>query len=236
MIYITGDTHRDFRRVEKFCTRFSTTKDDILIILGDVGINYIGKDTHKYPRHLSDYELKQLLSELPITLFCIHGNHEQRPSNFDTYNETLWNSGFVYVEPEFPDLLFAKDGEIYELDGKRCIVIGGAYSIDKEYRLLKDMGWWADEQPSAETKQLVEQKLADEKWEIDFVFSHTCPYKYVSQIFPFVYKNIDNSTEVWLDTIEDRLNFDRWYCGHMHVERVIDRMHFMYEGFAELTL
>lgn len=36
MIYITGDTHRDFSRL--YGKTFN--KDDVLIILGDVGINY----------------------------------------------------------------------------------------------------------------------------------------------------------------------------------------------------
>lgn len=40
MIYITGDTHRDFGRIIDFCEENETTKDDILIILGDAGINY----------------------------------------------------------------------------------------------------------------------------------------------------------------------------------------------------
>ena len=34
-----------------------------------------------------------------------------------------WNGSIVYWEPEFPDLLFAKDGESYELDGRRCVTI-----------------------------------------------------------------------------------------------------------------
>ena len=40
MIYITGDTHRDFGRIFDFCEENGTTKDDVLIILGDAGINY----------------------------------------------------------------------------------------------------------------------------------------------------------------------------------------------------
>ena len=36
MIFITGDTHRDFSRLDNI----SFNKDDMLIILGDVGINY----------------------------------------------------------------------------------------------------------------------------------------------------------------------------------------------------
>ena len=39
-IYITGDTHRDFSRIYNFCEREETTRDDIMIILGDSGINY----------------------------------------------------------------------------------------------------------------------------------------------------------------------------------------------------
>ena len=39
------------------------------------------------------------------------------------------------MEPEFPSLLFAKDGEIYDLDGCRAVAIGGACSVDKFYRL-----------------------------------------------------------------------------------------------------
>ena len=42
MIYITGDTHGDFRNVARFCERIHTEKTDILIILGDAGINYYG--------------------------------------------------------------------------------------------------------------------------------------------------------------------------------------------------
>ena len=37
MIYITGDTHGDFSRIERFCEKFQPSRDDIMIILGDAG-------------------------------------------------------------------------------------------------------------------------------------------------------------------------------------------------------
>ena len=37
--YITGDTHKKFDRVETFCQDQHTTPDDVMIILGDSGIN-----------------------------------------------------------------------------------------------------------------------------------------------------------------------------------------------------
>ena len=53
----------------------------------------------------------------------------------------------------------AKDGEILDLNGLKTIVIGGAYSVDKFYRIKYHHGWWEQEQPSEEIKQYVEMKL-----------------------------------------------------------------------------
>jgi hypothetical protein len=39
MIILTGDTHGDFRRVGAICDKIQPTKDDVLVILGDTGIN-----------------------------------------------------------------------------------------------------------------------------------------------------------------------------------------------------
>lgn len=44
MIYITGDKHADFRDVLYFCYTDNTTLDDILIVLGDAGINYFANE------------------------------------------------------------------------------------------------------------------------------------------------------------------------------------------------
>ena len=92
MIYITGDTHGRFERIEAFFRRFQTSYDDILIILGDAGINFSGA---RY-----DSLKKRLLESLPITIFAIHGNHEQRPYTLDSYKEKLWHGGTVYYEEE----------------------------------------------------------------------------------------------------------------------------------------
>lgn len=55
------------------------------------------------------------------TFFCIHGNHENRPQNIASYKEKEWNGGRVMYEADFPNILFPIDGEIFELEGKKCI-------------------------------------------------------------------------------------------------------------------
>lgn len=230
MIYITGDTHGDFKRVERFCYETKTTNEDILIILGDAGVNFSGA--------VRDRIKKEFLSMMPITLFCIHGNHEQRPFTIPTYEESIWKCGTVYVEEEYPNILFAKDGELFDFEGKKTIVIGGAYSIDKEMRLAYGYGWWADEQPSAEIREYVEGRFHKLNWKVDVVLSHTVPLKYEPvEIFlsGFDQSKVDKSTEEWLDTIEDRLSYEKWYCGHYHTQKRIDRVEIMFENFYEFT-
>lgn len=91
------------------------------------------------------YLLFGVLESLPITIFAIHGNHEQRPYMIDSYKEKLWHGGTVFYEEEYPSILFAKDGEIFDLKGKQTVVMGEAYSIDKAIRIAYGWGWWEDE-------------------------------------------------------------------------------------------
>jgi len=230
MVILTGDTHRDFKRVGALCDKLNTTPADTLIILGDTGINYFGG--------ARDFAFKSELSKsLPITLFCVHGNHERRPESVGTYRQAKWRGGIVYAEPSFPNLLFAKDGEVYEIEGKRCIAIGGAYSVDKPLRLAEGWHWFPDEQSSPEIKARVEQRLAAEDWRMDVVLSHTCPLKYEPRetfLQGVDQSGVDKSTEQWLDGIEERLDYTAWYCGHYHTSKAIDKLRFMFEDFIEL--
>ena len=231
MIYITGDTHGKFERIEQFCGKFKTSREDVLIILGDAGINFSG--------WVKDHVKKEFLETLPITFFCIHGNHEQRPQTIGSYREKLWRGGVVYYEEEYPDLLFAKDGEVFDFNGKQTIVTGGAYSVDRMYRLIHGYGWWPDEQPSEEIKQDVERKLDELSWNVDVVLSHTVPLKYEpTEVFleGLDQSKVDRTTEKWLDKIEDRLNYQKWYCGHYHTEKKVDKIEIMFENIEKFDL
>jgi len=215
--------------VKYFCELFQTTQDDILVILGDACINYYLNER--------DGLIKRYLDTLPITLFCVHGNHEERPVNISSYKEVEWHGGKVYMEDGHPGILFAKDGEIYDLNGKRAIVIGGAYSVDKWIRLARGFKWYENEQPSEEIKQAVEDKLKQVGWQVDVMLSHTCPLKYEpSEVFlPWVDQSeVNRSTEIWLGEIEECLNYQRWYCGHFHIDKLVDKLRFMFNDFEVL--
>ena len=228
-IWITGDTHEMFERIEKFCAEYQTTKEDLLIIAGDTGINYNG--------FVRDRPKKEYLESLPIRFLCVHGNHEMRPQTLLYYKLIDWCGGKVWQEAEYPSILFAKDGEIYNLLGNQIMVIGGAYSIDRFIRNLYGWNWWRDEQPSDEIKRYVEKKLNKNRWNVDIVVTHTCPLKYEPReaFLPGInQKLVDKTTEAWLDFIEERLFYSEWFCGHFHIEKEIENMHFRFENYVEI--
>lgn len=230
MIYVTGDTHGDFERISEFCEGYGTTvEDDVMIILGDAGINYYLDER--------DEELKSSLASLPVTLFCIHGNHEERPENITSYEEKSWHEGMVFYEEQYPNVLFAEDGEIYDFEGMKAIAIGGAYSVDKYYRLANDLPWFDSEQPDDYTMKFVESQLEKCNWKVDLVLSHTCPLKYVPEelFLPTIDQgNVDQSTEQWLDNIEEKLDYEQWYFGHFHGDQRMGRTVMMFNEIEEL--
>ena len=223
MICITGDKHSDFSDVFDFCIKYKTTEKDLLIVLGDAGINYYAND--------KDYILKNSLLQYPITLFCIHGNHEERPENIDGYKTKEFHGGLVYYEEDYPNILFAKDGEVYTFDDKKVLVIGGAYSIDKYTRIRLGYNWYESEQPNEGIKNKVIEVLKNNNNKVDVILSHTCPFKYLPcEMFlkGVDQSKVDQSTEKFLDKIEDITTYSTWYCGHFHTDKKVDNMRFMF--------
>ena len=239
MIYVTGDCHGNFGKLFNFCITHKTSVSDILVILGDAGINFYND--------IRDYFKRRDLATLPLTVLCIHGNHEMRPTHMDDfdpytlqkldkkmYHLVPWNEGKVYKSSWLPNVLFARDGDIYHLDGKSILVCGGAYSPDKPLRLKKGWPWFADEQPSTRTKHKVEKAIAAVGGKVDIVMTHTIPMKYVKELHLDPIEGIDQSTEIWLDSIEDSLNYTLWYAGHFHVDKQMGKLRILMDDIVPL--
>ena len=217
MICITGDVHRDFYRLYSI----EKNKNNMLIILGDSGINYYLNE--------EDNKLKKYLNDMNIKLFCIQGNHEERPENISSYKEVDMFEGKVFIEEKYRNLIFAKNGELYTLDGKSVLVIRGAYSVDKDYRLAYGHRWFKDEQLTESEKEEILRKYSGKH--VDIILSHTCPLKYEpTEVFMkgLDQSKVDKSMEIFLDKIEENIDYDKWYCGHFHTEKQIDKLEFMF--------
>lgn len=229
-VYITGDIHGQLSRfleLRRFCKMHNLTDKDWIICLGDVGLNYYGDQ--------NDVVVKSIAADIPANLFCIHGNHEFRPSKKCGYHTRKINgniTGRVWWDAKYPNQFFAIDGEVYKIitdhEEFNVLVCGGAYSVDKYYRLEHGLSWFPDEQPDEKIKKKVAQQVNNN--DIDVVLSHTCPARYVpKELFlgGIDQSTVDTSTEDFLDDILDILECTPvgkplWYFGHFHGNKYTD--------------
>ena len=169
MIFITGDSHADFKKFSKnsFPEQLEMTKDDYVIICGDFGGVWDKDVESKRETWWLDW-----LEEKPFTTLFVDGNHE----NFDrlyAYPEEEWNGGKVHKIR--PSVIHLMRGQVFTLEGKKFFTFGGAQSHDisggilelddpdfqeKRKRLDEDwmpyrinhLSWWKLELPTQEEK------------------------------------------------------------------------------------
>lgn len=246
--FITGDKHRHFDKIKEFCRDMNTRRKDVLILLGDAGFNYYDDKR--------DDELKKEISALNITLFCLHGNKENRPQNVGTYGIRSFCGGKVYYEPKYSNIYFAIDGEIYTFEGKKYMVVGGAHSVDKLRCLEEGTPFWYDEMPDDTVKSTVERNLQNEGNKIYGMMTHTCPIDYLpTEMFMSTKQtatvkrkpqkakskklfkpDIDRSTEIWLGELEKKLDYEVWFCGHYHIDKQIDKIQMLCHDIRPLHM
>ena len=253
-IYVMGDLHgkyqpvRDFylrNKIEMIKKNRNTANDNVLILLGDAGINYFLDSDSR------DMKLKKKLGTYPFTYFVVRGNHEERPSNLAMKNPEAWEwqeffGGPVLVEKEFPYIKYASDvPEIYHIpyvadysegteendwcdEGEPIIktwttfVLPGAYSVDKDYRLAMGYSWFKDEQMTEEEKDSGLCDLEHLGYKCDIVLSHTCPiiFEPTDLFLPMIDQStVDKGMERYLGQIEYLLDYKLWMWGHYHAFR-----------------
>lgn len=119
--------------------------------------------------------------------------------------------------------MFAKDGETYEIDGKSFLAIGGAYSVDKYFRLARGWKWFEDEQISKPMRTRILNKIKGKHF--DYVLTHTCPYEWrPTELFinGIDEDTVDTSMEKWLSEVEQNINYGHWFFGHYHGHKKIN--------------
>ena len=243
---MVSDTHGNFLWMENLDTKQYPPDETAIIVLGDFGTNFYLNKT--------DWKKKKDIEKRGYHLYAIKGNHEARSSSikgiqtaFDPYVH-----GIVYYEPEFPHIRYFLDYGFYEIAGYSCLIIGGAYSVDKAWRLQRCMlteetndpkksGWFNDEQLTPEEREDCMRQIkafsATGKT-VDFIMTHTCPYSVEPRdmFLNFIDQStVDDSMERWLDEVKDTIKWNIWLWGHYHNDR-LERPHMemYYNNIEEL--
>ena len=244
---ITGDTHGGSATITRIENIHRNMEDCVpeytgIIILGDAGLNFYLNNTDK--------KYKKILNNMGYHIYCVRGNHEERPENIPgmilVKDENVDNA--VWMQEEFSNIRYFVDGNEYTIGGHSTLIIGGAYSIDKWYRLAragyspaeaetanpKKCGWFKEELLTEDEMHAIGEKVLNKKY--DFVLSHTCPQSWeptdlflrgIDQL------QVDKSMEIWMDALKNCIDWRVWLFGHFHADRVerpcVEQMYMDYE-------
>jgi predicted phosphodiesterase len=161
-ILYLGDLHGNFSLIHQYVKNYDI-KDAHIIQVGDFGVGFALLDKER--RALGMFH--DLFVKNNVIVWAIRGNHDFKPY-FD-------NDPFG-----FSNIRLVPDYTVLELEGKNILCVGGAVSVDREWRytgaqrrgefnVVPGQSWWKDEVFVLEKEKVVDLKG------INIVVTHTCP-------------------------------------------------------------
>lgn len=126
-ILIAGDTHGNTSHVSRLLDIAHAQGCLRVVQLGDFGAWEHMADGREFMRDVS-----KRASRYGIPLVWIDGNHDKWSRTMDLHGAMRSSEGFVICAPY---VLYAPRGHRWEWDGIRFMSLGGAYSVDKAWRL-----------------------------------------------------------------------------------------------------
>jgi predicted phosphodiesterase len=158
-----GDIHGNFNIINQYVKMYDI-KDAHIIQVGDFGVGFSRFEKEK--RMLEMYHTQLVNNNVHV--WAIRGNHDYKPY-FD-------NDPFG-----FTNIHLVADYTVLNLADKKILCIGGAVSVDREFRYTKKQkqgiyennigieSWWPDEVFVLDIDKLKELR------DINIMVTHTCP-------------------------------------------------------------
>lgn len=215
MIYIIGDRHgeEDGFSEEKLPGQSLWTANDIVIVTGDFGYVMRGERNNLPEKNKLD-----ALARKPYTILFCDGNHE----GFDYLEQYTEEVRYgAPVRRIRNNIFWLQRGYIYTIEGKTFFVMGGAYSIDKAFRMryqeiCGEKIWFEKELPSPEEYRRAIQNLEASNNKVDYIITHTAPRSIIPRIIHSYPDDHDRELTGFFDWIYCETSFKAWFCGHFH--------------------
>lgn len=188
-VLITGDVHMEFGILNSLLNK---QKPDLIICCGDFGY---------WPNAKWGLPLEIIkLQNTKKLLFC-DGNHEDHWALRDRKSDEL-----------APNIIYMPRGSTYTLpDGRKILFMGGAASIDKDWR-IEGKTWFPEEVIRREDFD----NLPDKNEKIDIFITHTCPEELVNDLRKFYAAKDYEPSNRALSILRNTYNPDLWFFGHWH--------------------
>jgi Icc-related predicted phosphoesterase len=231
-LMMVGDTHGNTRSLMHSIKVAGDHNIQHLLVLGDFGLWDHFLDGVAFLDDINEYAQANAL-----TVYAIGGNHE----NWDHWNWYVENmpkggKGWAMVRRR---VALAPRIHTWKWDNTRFLGIGGAVSIDKEYRLQAEAQrsgpktlFWPNEEFTDEDVASVEKMDVENGFHPDVLVSHDCstytPFR--ERLKPDLDSQIHRQR---IDRVLKHTKPDFHFHGHMHTK--YDWINTMVHGFQHGT-
>lgn len=158
-LLVVGDTHANASWLTRMLDLAVKRHCDALVQVGDFGY---------FPRQPWGTEFLKAASEsvddYGVPVYWLDGNHD----DFDSLKDVGAYDATEMVEVG-PGVTYIPRGHEWQWDGTKFLAMGGAYSIDRQYR-VDGVSWWPEE---LVTREQVDRAL--DGGSIDVMFTHDAP-------------------------------------------------------------
>lgn len=187
-ILIVADFHGDISFLKIVIDKAEEYKCDAIIQLGDFGY---------WP---SEINFPGMAPSIPI--YFIDGNHEEHSRLNQTVEYTEVSENVFHIAR----------GTFLKIGNMNCLGIGGAYSIDRHYR-IEGISWFKEEEiTESDLSKCLNHK---DKFPLDLIFSHDIPLKLTVTKNSYVGSY---HTREKLDILLDNASPKYWFFGHYHLD------------------
>ena len=205
MVKFIGDVHGLFARYEKIIKEHPDT-----IQVGDMGVGF-----RRWPH--GEWEANPPYDKMVHSRArFIRGNHDN-PFICAHHSQCI------------------KDGHVEKFpDGRVVMFIGGALSIDKDYR-IEDYSWWPEEELSQKCMWEIAKRYEDVR--PDVMVTHDIPVAAIQNLLPISHHLWDSSrTQQFLQALWNTHKPKLWVHGHHHIssDKVLEGTRFV--CLAELEM
>jgi len=148
-----------------------------------------------------------ILSHRPFPILCVMGNHKKKYDMSEKREIDIGIGETVYQIQDKPFVAYLKRGKVYNMDGFKFLVLGGAPS----FRLKSEQPCitWT-EQEKADLFNLLETDT-----NFDFVLSQVGPYQINSLVYDLLAPDKERDEVAFFnDTVNEKINFHTWICSH----------------------
>jgi predicted phosphodiesterase len=168
-VTFAGDWHANLQWARKAIAAAGEAGAEVIVHLGDFGYDF----SREYVRGV-----ERALDRAGVELWFVDGNHEQFPV-LESY--PIEGDGQRHLSDHISHL---PRGYRWEWSGVRFLAMGGAYSIDRQWRRLGE-SWWSEETITDDQVQ-----RATVGGPADVLVAHDCP---TGVVVP----GLDNSAHLW---------------------------------------